>query len=119
VRGGREITAERLRECRQGRHELANLLEESASLDGIDCWICPSARGVAPVGYQDTGDGLMTGLWSYAGFPAISLPVFDGPDAMPLGVQLVATSGRDELLLEWAAHVAAALARDGGEETRP
>ena len=51
----------------------------------------------------------MTGLWSYAGFPAISLPVFDGPDGMPLGVQLVATPGRDELLLGWSAHVEAAL----------
>ena len=52
----------------------------------------------------------MTGLWSYAGFPALSLPVFDGPDGMPLGVQLVATPGQDELLLEWAAHVESAFA---------
>jgi Asp-tRNA(Asn)/Glu-tRNA(Gln) amidotransferase A subunit family amidase len=28
----------------------------------------------------------------------VSLPVFDGHDGMPLGVQLVATHGRDELL---------------------
>ena len=54
----------------------------------------------------------MTGLWSYAGFPALSLPVFDGPDGMPLGVQLVATPGRDEFLLGWAAHVETALAHD-------
>jgi Asp-tRNA(Asn)/Glu-tRNA(Gln) amidotransferase A subunit family amidase len=119
VRGGQEITAERLRECREGRHELAERLEESASLEGIDCWICPSARGVAPVGYQDTGDGSMTGLWSYAGFPAVSLPVFDGPDGLPLCLQLVATPGRDELHLGWAAHVATAFARDGGQEARP
>ena len=51
----------------------------------------------------------MTGFWSYAGFPAISLPVFDGPEGMPLGVQLVGTPGSDEDLLGWAASVEAAL----------
>lgn len=113
VRWGRAITAERLRECREARSILAGLLRESAFRTGIDCWICPSAGGVAPVGYQDTGDSSMTGLWSYAGFPALSLPVFDGTNGMPLGVQLVATPGRDEFLLDWAAHVETALARDG------
>ena len=113
VRGGRKITDERLRECRQAGAELADLLQKGASGSGIDCWICPSARGVAPVGYQDTGDGSMTALWSYAGFPAVSMPVLGGPDGMPLGIQLVATPGRDEFLLGWAADVARAFADYG------
>jgi Asp-tRNA(Asn)/Glu-tRNA(Gln) amidotransferase A subunit family amidase len=112
VRGGQAITAERLRECRTARPTLAGQLQEGAARSGIDCWICPSAAGVAPIGYEDTGDGSMTGLWSYAGFPAVSLPVFDGPDGMPLGIQLVAPPGRDELLLEWAAEVESAFVRD-------
>jgi Asp-tRNA(Asn)/Glu-tRNA(Gln) amidotransferase A subunit family amidase len=112
VRRGRAITFERLRECREARSILAGLLTERASRIGIDCWICPSASGVAPLGYRDTGNSSMTGLWSYAGFPALSLPVFDGPDGMPLGVQLVATPGRDEFLLGWATHVETALAHD-------
>lgn len=110
VRHGREISAERLRECRDARGDLADLLQQSASRTRIDCWICPSAGGVAPIGYQDTGDSTMTGLWSYAGFPAVSLPVFDGGDGMPLGIQLVATPGHDELLLGWAELVESALA---------
>jgi Asp-tRNA(Asn)/Glu-tRNA(Gln) amidotransferase A subunit family amidase len=92
VRGGRAVTVERLSECREAAPILAGMLQESASLAGIDCWICPSARGVAPLGYEDTGNSTMTGFWSYAGFPAISLPVFDGPDGLPLGVQLVTMS---------------------------
>lgn len=112
VRRGRGITAERLRECRDARSILAGLLTERASRIGIDCWICPSTSGVAPRGYRDTGNSSMTSLWSYAGFPALSLPVFDGPNGLPLGVQLVATPGRDEFLLEWAAHVETALAHD-------
>lgn len=109
VRAGREVTTRRLQTCRDLRPAFAGQIQERASLAGIDCWICPSARGVAPVGYQDTGDSTMTGLWSYAGFPAISLPVVDGPEGMPLGVQLVTTPGRDEFLLGWAAQVEAVL----------
>ncbi len=54
----------------------------------------------------------MTGFWSYAGFPAISLPVFDGPDGMPLGVQLVGMPGQDQLLIDWAARVETAFASE-------
>ena len=55
IRGGRAITAERLQECREAGPILDDLLREGASRDGIDCWICPSASGVAPIGYRDTG----------------------------------------------------------------
>ena len=109
VRAGRAIAAERIRECRDMRSDLASQLGDLASDAGIDAWVSPATRGVAPIGYQDTGDSTLTGLWSYAGFPAISLPVFDGPDGLPLGVQLVTTHGRDEELLGWAAHVETAL----------
>jgi Asp-tRNA(Asn)/Glu-tRNA(Gln) amidotransferase A subunit family amidase len=112
VRRGRAISAERLRECREAGPELAGLLLEDASAAGIDCWVCPSAGGVAPIGYRDTGDSSMTALWSYAGFPALSLPASDGLAGMPLGIQLVATRGRDESLLGWAAHVETAFAHD-------
>jgi Asp-tRNA(Asn)/Glu-tRNA(Gln) amidotransferase A subunit family amidase len=111
IRWGRTISAQRLQECRDARADLVAMLEDAAVRSGIDCWICPSTGGVAPVGYQETGDSSLTGLWSYAGLPALSLPVLDGPDGMPLGVQLVATPGRDEFLLDWATHVETALDR--------
>ena len=112
IRAGRAIPPERLRECRAAGPRLTELLEDGGAQAGIDCWICPSASGVASIGYQDTGDSWMTGLWSYAGLPAVSLPVFDGPDGMPLGIQLVAAPGRDELLLGWARYVGSALTDD-------
>ena len=51
---------------------------------------------MAPIGYKETSDCTMTAFWSYAGFPSITLPVFDGPGGKPLGIQLVAPPGRDE-----------------------
>jgi Asp-tRNA(Asn)/Glu-tRNA(Gln) amidotransferase A subunit family amidase len=119
VRHGQTIPQERIDECREGCAELAAMLRDAAARDGVDGWICPSTPGVAPIGYEVTGDSTMTGLWSFAGFPAISLPVFDGPEGLPLGVQLVAPPGRDELLLDWAALVEAALAHDGPPPNAP
>jgi Asp-tRNA(Asn)/Glu-tRNA(Gln) amidotransferase A subunit family amidase len=121
VRQGRAIPSERVGECRGGQASLAELLMESASRSGIDGWICPSAAGVAPIGYEEAGGLSMTALWSYAGFPAISLPVLDGTDGMPLGVQLIAPPGHDEALLEWAELVEAALAehQPAGPGTTP
>jgi Asp-tRNA(Asn)/Glu-tRNA(Gln) amidotransferase A subunit family amidase len=109
VRIGRRISSDRLRECRDMRAVLAQELRDRAASEGIDGWICPSTREVAPVGYQETGDSALTGFWSYAGFPAISLPVFEDPEQMPLGVQLVTFAGRDEHLLGWAARAESAL----------
>jgi Asp-tRNA(Asn)/Glu-tRNA(Gln) amidotransferase A subunit family amidase len=115
VRWGRAVTADRLRECRDARAELTDLLRDAAARDGVDGWTCPSAATVAPIGYQDTGDVSMTGLWSYAGLPAVSLPVFDGPHGMPLGLQLIALPGRDEELLAWAERVESALGHGAPE----
>jgi Asp-tRNA(Asn)/Glu-tRNA(Gln) amidotransferase A subunit family amidase len=46
-----------------------------------------------------------TGAWNAAGLPAISLPVGVGEGGIPIGVQLVAPAGREDLLLAVAAGV--------------
>jgi Asp-tRNA(Asn)/Glu-tRNA(Gln) amidotransferase A subunit family amidase len=109
IEHGRTIDAERRRACRAGRAVLAELLLEEATRAGVDAWVCPSAPEIAPIGPQASGFSWMTGLWSYAGFPAISIPVFDDPEGMPLGLQLVGTPGEDERLLAWAEVVVASL----------
>jgi Asp-tRNA(Asn)/Glu-tRNA(Gln) amidotransferase A subunit family amidase len=56
------------------------------------------------------GEG--TAFWYYAGFRSITLPVFDGLDGMPLGIQLVAPPERDEHLLPGAELLEVMLAHD-------
>jgi amidase len=51
-----------------------------------------------------------TALWNMTGQPAVSLPLFHGEDALPLGVQLVGPPAGDALLLSLAAQL---------EEARP
>jgi len=59
--------------------------------------------------YQSTGDSWMTSFWSYAGWPAATVPSFDGPDGLPYGLQIIAPRDRDEQLLGYARVLGAAI----------
>tara|TARA_B100001173_G_scaffold270985_1_gene248693 strand:+ start:478 stop:1803 length:1326 start_codon:yes stop_codon:yes gene_type:complete len=51
--------------------------------------ITPSSPGVAPKGLTNTGTAEFNKVWSYLGTPCISLPLLEGENKLPLGVQLV------------------------------
>jgi Asp-tRNA(Asn)/Glu-tRNA(Gln) amidotransferase A subunit family amidase len=109
VERGQTVSSGRLAECLHERQTFKDLVHQATLDAGVDCWVCPATGTVAPVGYHNTGDSWMTSFWSYAGWPAITLPIFDGPDGMPRGLQCIAPAGRDEELLEWATTLSSAL----------
>ena len=49
--------------------------------------------------------GAFTSAFNLTGQPAISLPLHWTPDGLPVGVQLVAAYGREDLLLRVAAQL--------------
>jgi Asp-tRNA(Asn)/Glu-tRNA(Gln) amidotransferase A subunit family amidase len=67
-----------------------------------DAILTPAAAGTAPVGLSSTGDPSFCTLWTLCGLPAISLPLMQGKNGLPLGVQLVGRRGYDARLLRTA-----------------
>tara|TARA_B100001121_G_scaffold308527_1_gene332842 strand:- start:4270 stop:5598 length:1329 start_codon:yes stop_codon:yes gene_type:complete len=51
--------------------------------------LSPSSPGVAPKGLKSTGTAEFNKVWSYLGTPSISLPLLEGENNLPLGVQLI------------------------------
>jgi Asp-tRNA(Asn)/Glu-tRNA(Gln) amidotransferase A subunit family amidase len=65
-----------------------------------DAILSPAALGAAPRGLASTGNPLMQTLWTYAGMPAVSLPLLTLDGGLPLGVQAVGPLHHDGRLLQ-------------------
>jgi Asp-tRNA(Asn)/Glu-tRNA(Gln) amidotransferase A subunit family amidase len=75
-----------------------------------DAILTPAALGAAPRGLASTGDPSFCTLWTLCGMPALSLPLLESMDGMPLGVQLVGPRNGDARLLRTARWLAAQVA---------
>jgi len=82
----------------------ASIPELTASLTELfeqryDAILTPAAFGTAPAGLESTGDPAFCALWTLCGMPALSVPLMQGANGLPLGVQLVGARHRDGQLL--------------------
>ncbi len=75
-----------------------------------DAILTPAAPGTAPKDLTSTGDPSFCTLWTLCGMPAVSLPLLQGTNGLPLGVQLVGPRDGDARLLRTARWLAAAVA---------
>ncbi len=82
-----------------------------------DAILTPAATGTAPAGLDSTGDPIFCTLWTLCGMPAISLPLLQGANGLPLGVQLVCPRDGDARLLRTARWLAARVATGEERET--
>ena len=67
-----------------------------------DAILCPAAPGPAPEGLAFTGSAIFNGLWTLAGVPAVTLPLFWAENGLPMGLQLVGRRGDDARLMRTA-----------------
>jgi len=78
----------------------------NATLDSVfdeyDAILTPAAPGPAPRGLDSTGKPVFCTIWTYLGTPAVTLPLLQSEDGMPMGAQLVARRGNDARLLRTA-----------------
>jgi Asp-tRNA(Asn)/Glu-tRNA(Gln) amidotransferase A subunit family amidase len=93
---------------------LRSVAPAAASFDDLfmqrfDAILTPAALGAAPKGLASTGDPVFCTLWSLLGLPALSLPLMQAANGLPLGVQLVGRRNFDARLLRTARWLAARL----------
>ena len=73
-----------------------------------DLLVSAAALGEAPT-RDTTGDPLLCRAWTALGIPCINLPIGFGKQGLPIGLQVAARPGQDELLLEAASRIAQSL----------
>ncbi|MDX1823912.1 MAG: amidase [Thiohalomonadales bacterium] len=76
-----------------------------------DAIMTPATTGEAPLGLESTGSPVFCTPWSLCGVPSISVPILQGSNGMPIGVQMISNKHDDARLLRTAnwllQHVAA------------
>ena len=64
--------------------------------------LTPSSTGVADKGLKSTGSADFNRVWSFLGTPSISLPLLQGENNLPLGIQMVGAKYDDHRFLSTA-----------------
>jgi len=77
-----------------------------------DAIVTPATAGTAPKGLASTGDPAFCTLWTLCGMPALSLPLMQGANGLPLGLQLIGPRHDDARLLRTARWLAAKVETD-------
>ncbi|HLC40361.1 MAG TPA: amidase family protein, partial [Methylomirabilota bacterium] len=77
-----------------------------------DAILTAAAPGTAPKGLASTGDPSFCTLWTLCGMPAVSLPLMQGTNGLPIGVQLVGRRDFDARLLRTARWLVAKVTAD-------
>ncbi len=88
----------------RGRHWFADAIRPGELLLTV-----PSA-GEAPIGLASTGNAQFNRLWTLLHVPCLTLPAGQGPNGMPLGVQVVETGGSEGALFAAARWLVEAMA---------
>ena len=79
------------------------------SLQGWDVLITPSAPAEAPADLTTIGEPPFNRIWTGLHGPAINLPLYTGPQGLPIGLQVVGHAGQDDRFLDAADAVYQAL----------
>lgn len=81
-----------------------------AVIDDCDLLLTAPCNGEAPIGTATTGNPYFSALWTAMHVPCLTLPLFTGPNGMPIGAQLIGKRNQDRQLLDAARWVTATLA---------
>lgn len=96
LKDGLACSYERYCEMRELVERCRRLLEPM--MGGYDVLLAPAAAGEAPVGWEPVPHPWVYMVWTTMHVPSVTLPVFKGPNGLPIGAQLVAQRADDRRL---------------------
>jgi Asp-tRNA(Asn)/Glu-tRNA(Gln) amidotransferase A subunit family amidase len=101
IERGREVRAV---DYQRAVRSIAPVMEsfDELFMERYDAILTPAALGTAPKGLGSTGDPAFCSLWTLLGMPAVSLPLMQGANGLPLGAQLVGRRNFDARLMRTA-----------------
>ncbi len=84
--------------------ELADSLGKALAglFENYDALVTAAAPGEAPIGLDWTGNAAFQRIWTLTGLPTVTLPLLEGPNGMPIGVQVIGPKGGDGKLFRAA-----------------
>jgi Asp-tRNA(Asn)/Glu-tRNA(Gln) amidotransferase A subunit family amidase len=103
VRSGLTISASAfIRATARAEDQRARLRDVFRDYDAL---VTLAAPGEAPLGLSSTGNAVFSAIWTLMGVPAITLPLLEGENGLPIGVQVIGARGADAKLLGVAAQI--------------
>jgi Asp-tRNA(Asn)/Glu-tRNA(Gln) amidotransferase A subunit family amidase len=108
IEGGREVRAVEYQRALRSIPPVVDSFDE-LFMERYDAILTPASLGTAPKGLASTGDPSFCSLWTLLGMPAVSLPLMQGANGLPLGAQLVGRRGFDARLMRTARWLVAKL----------
>jgi len=100
LRHGLACTDEQYLEARTAAEHLRALLPQS--FGDCNALLSAAATGEAPIGLDSTGNAAPSAIWTITHVPQMTLPVFKGPNGLPVGLQVAARRNEDRKLFSIA-----------------
>ncbi len=73
--------------------------------EDYDALLTLAAPGEAPLGLSATGNAVFSAIWTLMGVPTVTLPMLEGENGLPIGVQIIGAMDADAKLLAVAAQI--------------
>ena len=109
LKDGLACSFDKYRESRSTLARLRRMMHDV--FKDFDVLLVPAASGEAPVGLNATGNANHCLIGTSTHLPCMTLPLFTGPNGLPVGAQLMAARNNDRLLFDVARWVTANVAR--------
>jgi Asp-tRNA(Asn)/Glu-tRNA(Gln) amidotransferase A subunit family amidase len=98
IEGGQKLSLDDFRAAWREADRMRAVAQDWAG--GFDAILTLPAPGQAPKTLASTGDAIFNGLWTLLHMPCLTLPAGEGPDGLPVGIQLVGKRHTDARLLD-------------------